>query len=439
MVNHLDLPPPPIFYDPTTGGKSYYVTDDRGNYIAITESNAKSYLKRNGFSDKVEEGEMLSELDDHMIDIRTNANVEYAGPLAGAQTGVRMVEHRRVLVTEPPIFIMPSKLGSYVGSTLETVLKNLLGEDQLPYFYGWLKVGITALRAGRRRPGQALVIAGPAGCGKSLVQNMITKLLGGRSAKPYQYMTGGTAFNSELFTAEHLMIEDEAASFDLRIRRALGNNIKGCVVNESQRCHPKNRQALTLYPFWRLSITLNDEAESLIVLPPLDESLQDKMMLLRAFKHDMPMPTDTLEQWAAFSALLELELTYFIEYLLNQWAVPGDLRCGRYGVKHYHNAELLQMMSVLAPETKLMELLDSELWKESKAPSGLRMKASEIESKLCGEGSGCSHEARKLFLYQNACGTYMGRLEKIHPDRIGRTLLHGTTIWEIEPPESMVT
>jgi hypothetical protein len=37
-----------------------------------------------------------------------------------------------------------------------------------------------------------------------------------------------------------------------------------------------------LKPFWRLSITLNDEPENLLILPPLDESLGDKIMLLRA-------------------------------------------------------------------------------------------------------------------------------------------------------------
>jgi len=34
------------------------------------------------------------------------------------------------------------------------------------------------------------------------------------------------------------------------------------------------------------------------------------------------------------------------------------------GATHFHNPELLQMMSVLAPETKLLELIDSKLFPE---------------------------------------------------------------------------
>ena len=37
-------------------------------------------------------------------------------------------------------------------------------------------------------------------------------MFGGRAARPYQFMSGLTSFNSDLFEAEHLMIEDEQAS-----------------------------------------------------------------------------------------------------------------------------------------------------------------------------------------------------------------------------------
>jgi hypothetical protein len=48
--------------------------------------------------------------------------------------------------------------------------------------------------------------------------------------------------------------------------------------------HAKHREALTLDPIWRMTISLNEEPESLQVLPPLDESLEDKIIILRATK-----------------------------------------------------------------------------------------------------------------------------------------------------------
>ncbi len=67
-----------------------------------------------------------------------------------------------------------------------------------------------------------------------------------------------------------------------------------------QRCHAKHREPLTLTPFWRLSISVNDEPENLMVLPPIDESLGDKMILLKARRTEMPMPTGTTEERDAF-------------------------------------------------------------------------------------------------------------------------------------------
>jgi hypothetical protein len=61
---------------------------------------------------------------------------------------------------------------------------------QLDYLYGWLRVGIEAVYSGTGSPGQALVTAGPVNSAKSLTQGLITEIMGGRSAKPYLYMTG---------------------------------------------------------------------------------------------------------------------------------------------------------------------------------------------------------------------------------------------------------
>jgi hypothetical protein len=53
----------------------------------------------------------------------------------------------------------------------------------------------------------------------------------------------------------------------------LGTKIKEICANTTQSAHPKNRNAVTLTPFWRLSISVNDEPEKLMILPPIDESL----------------------------------------------------------------------------------------------------------------------------------------------------------------------
>jgi hypothetical protein len=72
-------------------------------------------------------------------------------------------------------------------------------------------------------------------------------------------------------------------------------NLKQFTANEGVQHHAKNRQAMTLKPFWRVSISCNGEPESLMILPPIDESLSDKVIIFQAKKKPMPMPTQTDE------------------------------------------------------------------------------------------------------------------------------------------------
>jgi hypothetical protein len=148
--------------------------------------------------------------------------------------------------------LRPTNLGDYIANanhsnrrrvaSVGTYLDSLLFDsryDQRQYVYAWVKIAYEALRKGLWRGGPAMALAGPRGCGKSLLQNLFTEILGGRSAKPYRYMSGGTQFNADLFGPEHLMIEDEHSSTDIRSRRAFGSNIKQFTSNHTQSCHGK--------------------------------------------------------------------------------------------------------------------------------------------------------------------------------------------------------
>jgi len=375
---------------------------------------------------KIGTDETISQLDAHINTLQTQFDVSYAGPLAGAQTGVLDFEGRKILVTDSPR-ILPSRPDEW--PLLGKVLANLLRDehaDQRPYFYGWLKVAREALRSGINRPGQALVMAGPRDCGKSLVQNLITLLLGGRAAKPYGWMMGATDFNAELFGAEHLMIEDECASTDIRARRNFGAQLKSVTVNTLQKCHQKNRTALNIEPFWRISITVNDEPENLMVLPPIDDSIGDKLILLRANKRPMPMPTTTQEDRRVFMETLHAELPAFCHFL-DEWEIPTELGSHRFGIAHYHHPELLQALEELAPETRLLQLLyvvPGSNWKGSQA---------QLESLLTDSKAATSFEARRLFSFNSACGTYLGRLAKKHPALVQYSRTKTERLWTILP------
>jgi hypothetical protein len=417
------------YYD--TGRKCYWTQNSRGGWIEINEQSLRRLLKKHGFSATPTQGQRLSEVDQQLSEIQLERDVAYAGPLAGHQSGVLDCYGNRILVTTSPKLIEP-KAGEW--PVLNQFLQNLLVDgphDQRPYVYALVKLGFEALRAGRRRPGPVLGLAGPRNSGKSLLQNLFTVIFGGRVAKPYRYMSGHTDFNGELFGAEHLMVEDEAPSTDLRSRRALGTHIKAFTVNETQSCHVKNRQALTLAPFWRVSISVNDEPENLMILPPISDSehdsLGDKIILLRAKLAQMPMPTETLEEREAFWQTLLSELPAFLDFLLN-WEIPTEIRHPRYGMKTWHHPELLLALDALAPETRLLSLIDEVLFtvhenetgyiKSKSKPRDTWVGTAEELEMLLRDHSAFGFEAQKLFSWPTACGTYLGRLAKKHPTRV---------------------
>jgi hypothetical protein len=238
-------------------------------------------------------------------------------------------------------------------------------------------------------------------------------------------MCAGTNFNSEFFGTESLVIEDEQPSTDIRSRRAFGVRIKDLCVNRKQRLHGKHREALILCPFWRVSISLNDEPEDIQVLPPIDDSIADKLMILRASKKALPMPTNTTALRDKFWAALMAQIPAMLVDLVTM-EIPAELRCERYGVKHFHHPHILEMLSDLAPETRLLAIIDGSLFPSIDATSLVKTSppemwqgtADELQSALTLEHAAYSYEARRILTWPQACGCYLGRLAKSRPDRV---------------------
>ena len=217
----------------------------------------------------------------------------------------------------------------------------------------------------------------------------------------------------------------------LEDRRNFGAKIKEITANEGQRLHAKHRDALVLPVFWRLSVSVNDEPENLMILPPMDESLADKIILLKTRKAVLPCETETQEGRARCWQTLTAELPAFVAHLL-AWQIPDTLRSHRYGVKEFHHPDILRTLAELAPESKLAELIDAELFSVMPAPDWTGS-AAELERRLTGS-SQLGYDARRVLTFNTACGVYLSRLALKHPDRYRRAKLHEGNVWTIQAP-----
>jgi hypothetical protein len=189
---------------------------------------------------------------------------------------------------------------------------------------------------------------------------------------------------------------------------------------------------MTLNPFWRVSVSLNDEPENLAIIPPIDGSLSDKFILCKAYRNELPMPTTTDEERAAFRAKVGQEMHGYLYDLLNM-EIPPDLRHPRYGVKAYLNEEILGALNEIAPEFRLLDLIEYRFAGERKKP--IKKTATEWENYLRDHEFGLRDQVNKLLYASNTCGTYLTRLEEKVPDRVSSIKSNGTKKYMIQPPK----
>ena len=435
------LPPPPLYYH--AQDTSYWRRDESGRWIRVNDTSAKCFVVEYGYHGTATETGANSESSRCLMKIQSTRNVAYIGPLAGYPTGVYSMNGRHVLVTESPSFI-EAQSGEW--PTLKRLFDGLFihdDVDQLPYFYGWLQSAMESFRLRRWKSSQLLALAGPVSCGKSLTQNLITTMFGSRSSQPYSFMMGRTDFNSHLFRGEHLMLEDEAENSRYENRRHFAANIKKLLCNRDQYVHGKNKEAATLQPIWRMSLSLNDDPEALQVLPPFDSDVHDKIIALRVkpaaneLKSSLGMDEDQ------FWKLLVNELPAFLHYVEHEFEVPAELRDVRYGIRAFQHPDLVEKIQETAPQMKLIELVDAELFRHERNLGGWEGTASQLAQALTQENRDSSYEARKLLSGTNTVGRYLARLKESDAEHVaGRVTsrkLHGNTRWHIAPPTWLVT
>ena len=415
----------PIWFFPQN--EKYYVENELQEYVPYTKTTLKLILKSFGLRGRAHDDELLSPIDSLIADVSYTKSVAYAGRLAGIRRGCYQMNGKRVLVTADPTIIEGKK-----GQTplIESVVKQLfqIGEvDQRPRIYGWLKMARKAMLEGFPMPGQALVLAGPRNAGKNLFQDIITEMLGGRAEKPYRYMVGRSEFNGDLFGAEHLCIADEVPFYDMPSRRVFGSKIKDICVNSLQSCHGKHKEALTLFPLWRLSISVNDEAENLLMLPPLEESIEDKIMLLKVSRAIMPMPSDSPQHRMEFWDAVRAEIPSFIHFVEN-YEIPEELKESRFGIQAFQHPELVEVLKEMTHENRLMELMQIIVIPENGVWKGT---LEQLETQLL-EDSTYKRQLEKLLYYPTALMTYMRRLQKSMPERVKAVKSNGKRGWELK-------
>lgn len=400
------------------------------------------------------EGEPLAQTREVLMMIREERGLdEIFTALPGYPAGEHVLpgNEERVLVKTSPRFLEP-KPGEW--PLIAAIWDGLLGAEatlrQKDYMYAWLKVGAESVMLGTPgdwRPGHAIVLAGPKGSGKGFAQEFLVKpLFGGRMADPTKMLFGLDEFNADSFAAELLVLaEVPMPSQKMNDRTAFGEKIKQVVANTLQRMRLMRTEPWTVYPFWRLLISLNDHPDKLRNLPLITDDIADKIIILHVARAAMPMPTRTLGERAAFRDAVAAEMPHFLHWLLNDFVIPEDLLkyengedATRFGFREFHHPIIKSALFEDTADAQFLALIDlaeftgadfgkpKKLWQlphgkynaTKDADKGYgsvwHQGANVLQQLLTGETDyGCSVAtmAKKMFAH-NSCARMLGRLEK---------------------------
>jgi hypothetical protein len=425
------------------GSPSYFLGKEengRKRYSQMGVGEVKRKLKVRGFRSQPDRdaGECVSQIDRILDEVTESRVVDFAGSIAGWSAGAYDQPGGRVLVLQSPKLIEPADPPDDCP-IIQTFLTGLLGEEGSLHFCAWLKVAYLALRDGERRPGQALILVGPADCGKSRIQHqIITPILAGRHADPKSSFFNKTDFNAELVGAEHLMIEEIPSSSHHEDRQYFGERMKEVVANDSTRLHKKGRDAVTVCPFRRLTISLNDNPEALRRLPPMAADLKEKIIMLMV----KPAPDfwrqfeGAMDSRKAFVDAITRELPAFANYL-STMIIPQRLLGRRYGVRSFMPEEIARTIFENEPEHHLLLMIDKEIFGDQRLDVGpWEGGAEDLKQALCADTSSVKASALKLLGAPSVVGTYLARLEGRMPSRFERHRTGDKRGWLINPPQA---
>ena len=362
-------------------GRSYMLRLPDGRWAKWLEQDVIDMLRDapgRAIAIKARDDERLSEVRRVMLWVRNNHGLDEVLPsLPGYGMGVHLLaQGEQVLVKTSPKLVEPKKgdwetIRELVAGRLD-LSRTPGGIDQTPWFHAWCKVALESLargKPGQWRAGHAMILLGPVGCGKNRLQeNLITPLLGGRQANPKKFLFDGDEFNADVYRAEHLcMGEIPLPSQKMTDRINLSERIKETVANAEQRMRLMRTEPSSVYPFWRLTISGNDDPDKLRNLPPLTGDYADKVLVFHCQRAPLPnFVSDEPEHQAAWRDRILSEIPAYAHWLTSEFKIPeemltyGDGRpATRFGFREFHHPVIKSAFYEDSPGAELMAMIDA--------------------------------------------------------------------------------
>jgi hypothetical protein len=343
-----------FFYDT----RNYWYMSAQGHWSTMNKEDLKLMLKvKYGLPAVPGKNESASDVDRVIFAVQEQKLVHAAVPFIHQPTGLIVSGGKRYLNTSSVKCLEPieediSKWGDRFPWLAE-FLENLFDPaEQLNFLLSWWKHFYVCALKQRPRTGHALFIAGDTSVGKTLLSTGIIARTVGGHMDASAYLLGEEKFTSHVVGSPIMSVDDTAPASDQRKHTKYSAMVKKITANRHQLYEEKFQKAVLVEWLGRVVVTCNLDPESIRLLPNVDISILDKIMMLRCadVKKQFPEP-DEMER------ILSAELPCFCRWLIN-WKIPDQCKGdARFGVKPYHDRHLYHAALHTSASFSFLELL----------------------------------------------------------------------------------
>jgi len=330
-----------------------------GNAVSIPKEQLLLELRQAGFSVRVRRGRAISEVEEAVLTVSNNNRIDEIAPVVFSSDRIVSYNASRILNCSNLVPVEPDSDGDpskwpFLHQWLNQLFVNSSKNSALDYFYSWLQRFYTAVLDRVPLQGQALLLVGPTGRGKSLLSNKIISGLVGGFSDASDYLSGQTKFNKDLGRVASWVIDDTTSAASFQDQRRATELLKRAVANPRVEYMAKYADAMSIPWTGRVILSLNMDANSLSVIPSLDTSNRDKLMaLLISNKSTNSFPANS-----QLEATIEQELPHFGKFLLD-WKVPKEVEdVGRFGVQSYIDPTIADAAYDNSSRSSIAELVE---------------------------------------------------------------------------------
>lgn len=340
------------YYD----GQSYWRRDDSGHWRDLNTESIKRHLNvLHGLSAESKKGQ-ASEVSEALTTIETLRRVDGAFPCLFMNEDLIRDGTNNYLNIARAKPIPHSGCRRQWGEGfpwLGAYLQGLFGEEQLNVFLSWLSHFYVNAAKGAPIKGQALFVAGPPSAGKTFLSQRVVGGLMGGFQEATDYVLGNTTFNEQLFSAPVWAVDDAVATSDSRRHAAYSQIVKKVVANPYQQYHAKFKKAVTFKFNGRLVVTLNSDPQSINMLPSIEGSILDKIVLLLASDPGVSFLGANEKCAAELPALAD----FLWHFSIPEWLGTHAEEVTRFGMNSWHHPDLLQTAKDSSSTSSLLEVV----------------------------------------------------------------------------------